>query len=331
AASAPPPAKAEPATATPPPSPAATPTASGSTVQRIWGLLKPALKTGLATGIKGANWLAQQLEAVSPTVESSATGPLGALVGLWKVVKPLLVALTLSLSRIFSQVLQWSLARLDPEAKAAAAAESSRVAFLITSATLAVLVFLTGNLLTASPAPAAARAPSGEVSKPAPNQALLEAIQARIDTATDDYDGTVYAVDLDVAGDRLLVTLDDGWYRLTERQQQRLARKLQQRAEDSQLSQLTLINERGERIARTPVVGKGMIFFETIAPPPPPAIPDSLASPAEPPATAEEDVLPDTTEGEPILGDRPISSADSASPVAAAPDPSSPTPPGPPE
>lgn len=310
------PSPAAPSAATPPAT-TPQPTASAGTIQRIWGLLKPALKAGLATGIKGANWLTQRLEAVPPPVDSSATGGSGAIAGVWKVIKPLLVALTLLLSRLFNQVLQWSLARLDPEAKAAAAAESSRVAFLITSATLAVLVFLVGNTLTSAPAPAAQpaiTAPS-KAQPSSPTQALLETLQGRIADITAEYDGAVAAADLDLSGDRLAVTLDDGWYSLPATQQKQLARDLQQRAADSRLPQLTLLNQRGERIARTPVVGEGLIFFQTTAPPPPPPVPDELVSPAEPPAADLDRIDPSLAE---------VNTADSASPAAAAPGPSSP-------
>lgn len=299
---------------------AATPTASAGTVQRIWSLAQPPLsaaaKTALATGIKGANWLTHKLESAPPAPESSQTGVLGILTGVWRIIKPLLVAVTLSLSRLFNQLLQWSLERLDPEVKAAAAAESSRVAFLITSATLALLFFLGGSAINPSPA---APQPSGDaaptVVRPAPEQARLDAVQAQLSDVVERYNGTVYAVDLDVIGDRLIVALDNGWYRLSEDQQQRFARQLQRQARDAKFPQLTLVNESNERIARTPVVGDDMVLFQTAAPPPPPEVPDTLDSPGQP---------PDTGLNDPSGGTAGANAGDSASPAAVSPNPSSP-------
>ncbi|MGB3615567.1 MAG: hypothetical protein WBA10_17365 [Elainellaceae cyanobacterium] len=307
------------------------PTSSAGTVQRIWGLLRPPLtaaaKTTLATGVKGANWLTQQLESAPLAPGSNQTGVLGILTGVWRIVKPLLVAVTLSLSRLFNQLLQWSLERLDPEVKAAAAAESSRTAFLITSATLALLFFLFGSLI--NPSSATPKTPGNGVVavRSAPNQARLDAMQERVSDVVDRYDGTVYAVGLDAVDDRLTVTLDDGWYRLSENQQQRFARQLQREASDAKFPQLTLLNERSERLARTPVVGDKMILFQTPAPPPPPEVPDTLDSPGQAPSDAASD---DTTRDE--LSNRLApSTADSASLAAESPDPSSPTVPAPPE
>ncbi|MGF1514468.1 MAG: hypothetical protein ACFB5Z_12355, partial [Elainellaceae cyanobacterium] len=276
----------------------AEPVASGGTVQRIWGLAQPILATAatasLSTAIKGTNWLTERLEVASPVDESNQTGALAIIAGVWKVVRPLLVAVTLSLSRLFNQVLQWSLARVNPEAKASAAAESSRTAFLITTAVLGLLAFLISTLI--SPAPTAAKSPVGPVTQvtpaaPTPSQARLEAVQAQVVEVVDSYDGFVDAIDVNLAGDRIAVTLDDGWYRLTDKDRQQLARRLQRQASELDFPKLTLFNARQERIARTPVVGARRGFLQTPEPPTPEVPtprenppPPARAAPPSPPA-----------------------------------------------
>lgn len=299
--------------------------AAGGTVQRLWGLAQPILSStataSLSTAIKGANWLTERLEVPAADAGSSQTGALGILAGVWKVVRPLLVAVTLSLSRLFNQVLQWSLERVNPEAKSAAAAESSRTAFLITTAALAGIAFLFSALIN-SPAESVEAPPAEPVAveapaEPAPSQALLDAIQTQVTEVTSGYSSFVDALDIDLAGDRIVVTVDDGWYRLSPAEQQQLVRQMQQQASEFDFPRLTLVNERGERIARTPVVGDQLIFFQTSEPPPLPDVPETLESPADAPS--------------PPPAAAPPSSADSASPEADAPDPSSPAAPAPTE
>ncbi len=242
--------------------------------------------------------------------------------GFWRVVRPLLVAVSLSGARLFNQLLQWSLERINPEAKAAAASESSRIAFLITTATLGILLFLGGSLI--NPAPSAGSAQPVVKAAPAAtarNTALLEKVQAQVSDVVESY-GLAGAADL--KGDRLTIILEDDWYRLSDKQQQRVARQLLQRIDDSDVAQITLLNQREERIARTPVVGDRFVFFQTDEPPAPPEVPDILESPEPPPAAG--DLSSETSEGL-----DPASTADSASPAAASPSPSSPAEPALPE
>lgn len=96
-----------------------------------------------------------------------------------------------------------------------------------------------------------------------PEQRLIATVQSRVAEITQTYaDGLIAKVQANFAQGVLVVQIKDGWYDLAAKKQDQLAKDMLGRSRDLDFSKLTLINQRGEMVARSPVVGENMIILQ---------------------------------------------------------------------
>ncbi len=118
----------------------------------------------------------------------------------------------------------------------------------------------------ASPAPPSQTADAnsmlvGEGIPPEPS--LLSRIQTQLTKAIAPYGQTLLLAQTpDYAHSRLTVQLSPDWYALEPSQQDALALSLRQQAEELQFTTIELVNPMGGVVARSPVVGDGMVVFQ---------------------------------------------------------------------
>ncbi len=116
-----------------------------------------------------------------------------------------------------------------------------------------------------APSPPTAAIPSAVSSAPQinPEQAFVDAIQSQLSEITRDYPaGMISGLQVDAAGDRLIVQLDPVWYTLDrEIQIDQLARMWSQ-ARSRNFSKLEVRDTQGKSIARSPVVGREIIILQ---------------------------------------------------------------------
>ncbi|MEQ8386978.1 MAG: hypothetical protein RH949_31940 [Coleofasciculus sp. A1-SPW-01] len=121
------------------------------------------------------------------------------------------------------------------------------------------------------PAPAELAAPEfSETPEPnssplelTPEQRLITAIQDQVAEITAQYaNGLIQSIQANFQGNRLIVTMSDGWYKLDEQEQQQLASEIWRRSQDLELSKLEITNSDGSLLARSPVVGSGIVIWQ---------------------------------------------------------------------
>jgi hypothetical protein len=121
------------------------------------------------------------------------------------------------------------------------------------------------------PAPAELAAPElAETSEPnssplelTPEQRLITAIQDQVAEITQQYaNGLIQSIQANFPRNRLIVTVSDGWYELDEQDQNQLASEIWHRSKDLELSKLEITNSDGTLLARSPVVGSGIVIWQ---------------------------------------------------------------------
>jgi len=121
------------------------------------------------------------------------------------------------------------------------------------------------------PAPAELAAPErADTSEPnssplelTPEQRLITAIQDQVAEITDHYaNGLIQSIQANFQGSRLIVTMSDGWYELDEQDQNQLASEIWHRSQELELSKLEITNSDGTLLARSPVVGSGIVILQ---------------------------------------------------------------------
>jgi hypothetical protein len=96
-----------------------------------------------------------------------------------------------------------------------------------------------------------------------PEQRLIAGIQAQVAEITDQYaNGLIQSIQANFQGNRLIVTVSDGWYELDEQDQEQLASEIWRRSQDLELSKLEITNSNGTLLARSPVVGSGIVIWQ---------------------------------------------------------------------
>jgi hypothetical protein len=116
------------------------------------------------------------------------------------------------------------------------------------------------------PEPIAVTAP--EPSEPpapvlSPQEQILASIQAKVSEVTNQYTADlVQSVKTNLVGNRLTVALSDRWYNLPINQQDQLASEVLAKAKTLDFTKLEITDTEGKLIARTPVVGSGMVILQ---------------------------------------------------------------------
>jgi len=96
-----------------------------------------------------------------------------------------------------------------------------------------------------------------------PEQRLITAIQDQVAEITDHYaNGLIQSIQANFQGNRLIVTVSDGWYELDEQDQEQLASEIWRRSQELELSKLEITNSDGSLLARSPVVGSGIVILQ---------------------------------------------------------------------
>ncbi|HEY9859360.1 MAG TPA: hypothetical protein V6D16_07630 [Candidatus Obscuribacterales bacterium] len=122
--------------------------------------------------------------------------------------------------------------------------------------------------LTAPEAPEPVEVTAAEPIEPpapvlSPQEQILATIQAKVAEATNPYaEDLVQSVKTNLVGNRLTVALSDRWYNLPTNQQDQLASEVLAKAKTLDFTKLEITDTEGKLIARTPVVGSGMVILQ---------------------------------------------------------------------
>lgn len=108
-----------------------------------------------------------------------------------------------------------------------------------------------------------------------PEQSLIASIQEQITQEGDSAsvpgnglrisDGLIQSVQANFAGGSLVIQVKDDWYNLGQSEQDKLAQKLLNEAQQLDFTHLEITSFQGDLLARSPVVGKNMIVFKRVA------------------------------------------------------------------
>jgi len=124
----------------------------------------------------------------------------------------------------------------------------------------------------ANPSPKAVEASPSPIVKPpipsppplklTPEQKLIARIQDQVAEITDQYvNGLIQSVQANFRSSRLTIKVGEGWYGLSQPQQNKLANEMLQRAKELDFSKLEITDAEGTLLARSPVVGPEMIIL----------------------------------------------------------------------
>lgn len=113
------------------------------------------------------------------------------------------------------------------------------------------------------PEPIAVTPQSEPVIELTPEQTLIASIQEQIAQVSDRFaDGLIQSVQANFAGGSLSIQVKDDWYNLKQAEQDKLANRMFNEAEQLDFTRLELTDSQGTLVARNPVVGKNMIIFK---------------------------------------------------------------------
>jgi hypothetical protein len=98
-------------------------------------------------------------------------------------------------------------------------------------------------------------------SKLTPEQTLIASIKNQVAEITKKYaDGLILAIKANFNSSYLTVTVDDSWYEINENEQNKLAQEILEKAQILDFYKLTIIDIKGNLVARNPVAGNEMII-----------------------------------------------------------------------
>ncbi|MGA7934351.1 MAG: hypothetical protein WCA35_12450 [Kovacikia sp.] len=96
-----------------------------------------------------------------------------------------------------------------------------------------------------------------------PEQTLIARIQDQVAAISNQYlNGLIQSVQANFRTSRLIVKIGDGWYGLSQAQQNKLANEVLQRTQELDFSKLEITDTEGTLLARSPVVGSEMIILK---------------------------------------------------------------------
>lgn len=96
-----------------------------------------------------------------------------------------------------------------------------------------------------------------------PEQSLIASIQEQIAQVSDRFsDGLIQSVQANFEGGSLSIQVKDDWYNLQQAEQDKLANRMFNEAEQLDFTRLEITDPQGTLVARSPVVGKNMIIFK---------------------------------------------------------------------
>ncbi len=96
-----------------------------------------------------------------------------------------------------------------------------------------------------------------------PEQSLIAAIQKEVTELTNQYsEGLIGKIEANFLRSRLIVTIGEQWYSLSNQEQDNLATNILERARSLDFRKLELVDTTGELIARSPVVGNDVIILQ---------------------------------------------------------------------
>ncbi len=96
-----------------------------------------------------------------------------------------------------------------------------------------------------------------------PEQSLIASIQEQVAQVSDRFsDGLIQSVQANFEGGSLSIQVKDDWYNLQQAEQDKLANRMFNEAEQLDFTRLEITDTQGTLVARSPVVGKNMIIFK---------------------------------------------------------------------
>ncbi len=96
-----------------------------------------------------------------------------------------------------------------------------------------------------------------------PEQSLIAAIQKEVINLTNQYpDDLIGKIEANFIGSRLIVTMGNQWYNLTNKEQDNLANNLLERSQSLDFRKLEMLDSQRNLIARSPVVGNEIIIVK---------------------------------------------------------------------
>lgn len=96
-----------------------------------------------------------------------------------------------------------------------------------------------------------------------PEQSLIASIQEQIAQVSDRFsDSLIQSVQANFEGGSLSIQVKDDWYNLQQAEQDKLANRMFNEAEQLDFTRLEITDPQGTLVARSPVVGKNMIIFK---------------------------------------------------------------------
>lgn len=96
-----------------------------------------------------------------------------------------------------------------------------------------------------------------------PEQGLIAAIQTHVAAITDRYTkNLIQSVAANFQGSQLGLQVSEAWYSLPASEQEQLAAEMLQRSRDLDFNTLTIMDNQGRQVARSPVVGSKMVILK---------------------------------------------------------------------
>lgn len=113
------------------------------------------------------------------------------------------------------------------------------------------------------PTPATSRKTKPPKLNLTPEQKLITAIQEQVAEISNQYsNGLIQSIQANFRSGRLTVKVAEGWYELGPTRQDKLAAEMLQRTQKLDFSRLEIVDDKGAIVARSPVVGKGMVILQ---------------------------------------------------------------------
>jgi hypothetical protein len=96
-----------------------------------------------------------------------------------------------------------------------------------------------------------------------PEQNLIAAIQNQVSEITEKYaNGLIQSIQANFPSSLLVVKVSEGWYNLSQSQQDKLADEMLRRSQELDFSKLQITDSEGTALARSPVVGSHMVILK---------------------------------------------------------------------